>query len=125
MIDLLPIIGYDKDNIKCMPWGVSVLLQDMVEYSDHQLASLVCQDDPDAFVELTKRYMSLIRAKAAAFHNTVLEADDLYQGFWVCSAPPVPITPTEQPVFVLMREYVFPIGSLRPIVLIFDRKICR
>ncbi len=79
MIDLLPIIGYDKDNIKCMPWGVSVLLQDMVEYSDHQLASLVCQDDPDAFVELTKRYMSLIRAKAAAFHNTVLEADDLYQ----------------------------------------------
>ncbi len=79
MIDLEAVIGYDKDNLKCMPWGVSVLLQGVGEYRDHELASLVCGGDPDAFVELTQRYMSLIRAKAASFPHTALESDDLYQ----------------------------------------------
>lgn len=51
----------------------------MESYSDQQLATLVREGDPDAFLELTSRYMTLIRAKAAPFHGTMLEADDLCQ----------------------------------------------
>ena len=47
--------------------------------SDSQLAELVRAGDSDAFLELTSRYMTLIRAKAAPFHSTMLEADDLCQ----------------------------------------------
>lgn len=47
--------------------------------SDSQLASLVQEGNSDAFIELTARYMSLIRAKAAPFHSTMLDADDLCQ----------------------------------------------
>lgn len=46
---------------------------------DSQLAALVRNGDSDAFLELTSRYMMLIRAKAAPFHSTMLEADDLCQ----------------------------------------------
>ena len=49
----------------------------MESYPDQQLAALVRDGDPDAFLELTSRYMTLIRAKAAPFHGTMLEADDL------------------------------------------------
>lgn len=51
----------------------------MESYPDQQLAALVRDGDPDAFLELTSRYMTLIRAKAAPFHGTMLEADDLCQ----------------------------------------------
>lgn len=49
------------------------------EYADGELARLVRAGDSDAFAELTGRYMSLIRFKAAPFHSTQLETDDLCQ----------------------------------------------
>ena len=48
-------------------------------FTDGQLAGLVRAGDPDAFAELTARYMSLIRYKAAPFHSARLETDDLCQ----------------------------------------------
>nr|WP_319488372.1 sigma-70 family RNA polymerase sigma factor [uncultured Caproiciproducens sp.] len=51
----------------------------MADYTDSQLACLVSSGNSDAFVELTGRYMSLIRVKAAPFRCTMLEADDLCQ----------------------------------------------
>lgn len=61
----------------------------MADYTDSQLACLVSNGNSDAFVELTARYMSLIRVKAAPFRCTMLEADDLCQeGLWglLCAA---------------------------------------
>lgn len=56
------------------------MLQEMLEYSDLELAGFIQQDDPDAFMELMKRYIPLIRAKAAPYQNTTaFDADDLYQ----------------------------------------------
>ncbi|XOQ48736.1 MAG: RNA polymerase sigma factor SigS [Eubacteriales bacterium] len=52
---------------------------EMADCTDDQLVRLVSDGNSDAFVELTARYMSLIRAKAAPFCSTILEADDLYQ----------------------------------------------
>lgn len=51
----------------------------LTESSDAQLAGLVKLGDSDAFAELMERYISLIRAKAAPFHSTHLETDDLCQ----------------------------------------------
>jgi RNA polymerase sporulation-specific sigma factor len=48
-------------------------------FTDGQLAALVQKGDSDAFAELTARYMSLIRRKAAPFHSAQLETDDLCQ----------------------------------------------
>lgn len=47
--------------------------------TDDGLVQLVQNSDPDAFVELSERYMALIRAKAASFHSFALEAADLWQ----------------------------------------------
>ena len=47
--------------------------------TDEKLVQLVREGDADAFVELSNRYMSLVRAKAASFHSFTLEADDLWQ----------------------------------------------
>ena len=47
--------------------------------TDEKLVQLAGEGNPDAFVELSDRYMSLIRAKAASFHSFALEADDLWQ----------------------------------------------
>lgn len=61
----------------------------MEDYTDSQLACLVSNGNSAAFVELTARYMSLIRVKAAPFRGTMLEADDLCQeGLWglLCAA---------------------------------------
>jgi len=61
----------------------------MADYTDSQLACLVSNGNSDAFVELTARYMSLIRVKAAPFRCTMREADDLCQeGLWglLCAA---------------------------------------
>lgn len=52
---------------------------EMVNYTDGQLAGLVSCGNADAFAELTARYMSAIRAKAAPFHSSLLETDDLCQ----------------------------------------------
>lgn len=52
---------------------------EMVNYTDSQLAGLVSCGNADAFAELTARYMSAIRAKAAPFHSSLLETDDLCQ----------------------------------------------
>lgn len=49
------------------------------QLSDDQLVVLLKQREPDAFVELTSRYMALIRAKAAPFRSSALETDDLCQ----------------------------------------------
>jgi len=46
---------------------------------DAQLAALVKSGVSDAFAELTARYMSVIRAKAAAKPSFMLELDDLCQ----------------------------------------------
>lgn len=58
---------------------VLILLNLLPELSDQQVAELVNEGDTDAFVELTARYMGLIRAKAASFRAIPLEAEDLYQ----------------------------------------------
>ena len=49
------------------------------DYTDGELARLVRTGNSDAFAELTARYMSLIRFKAAPFHSAQLETDDLCQ----------------------------------------------
>ena len=51
----------------------------LADFTDGQLAALVQEGDSDAFAELTARYMSLIRYKAAPFHSAQLETDDLCQ----------------------------------------------
>ena len=52
-------------------------------YTDAQLSSLIKEGNSDAFVELTARYVELIRAKSAPFHGTFLDHDDFYQeGLW-------------------------------------------
>lgn len=55
------------------------MLNEMSGYTDDQLVSLVGNGNADAFVELTGRYLSLIRAKAAPFRSSMLETDDLCQ----------------------------------------------
>lgn len=52
---------------------------EMANYTDSQLAGLVSRGNADAFAELTSRYMSAIRAKAAPLHSSLLETDDLCQ----------------------------------------------
>ena len=51
----------------------------MENYTDNQLVSFIQKGNSDAFVELTARYLSFIRAKAHPFRSSVLEADDLCQ----------------------------------------------
>lgn len=51
----------------------------MANFTDGQLASLVSNNDSSAFVELTARYLPLVKAKAARFRSTMLETDDLCQ----------------------------------------------
>lgn len=51
----------------------------MADFTDGQLASLVSNNDSFAFVELTARYLPLVKAKAARFRSTMLETDDLCQ----------------------------------------------
>lgn len=51
----------------------------LADFTDGQLAALVKDGDSDAFAELTARYISLIRYKAAPFHSAGLETDDLCQ----------------------------------------------
>ena len=55
------------------------MLSAFTAFTDERLAELVREGSADAFVELSNRYMSLVRAKAASFHNFALEADDLWQ----------------------------------------------
>lgn len=55
------------------------MLSAYAKLTDNALVELVRQGDSDAFVELSNRYMSLVRAKAASFHSFALEADDLWQ----------------------------------------------
>lgn len=47
--------------------------------TDGCLAQQVRPGSSDAFVELTNRYMSLVRIKASSFHSFALDADDLWQ----------------------------------------------
>lgn len=51
----------------------------MKNYTDNQLVLFIQKGNADAFVELTARYLSLIRAKAHPFRSSILEADDLCQ----------------------------------------------
>ena len=51
----------------------------MTDFTDGQLASLVSGGNSYAFVELTARYLSLVKAKAARFRSAMLETDDLCQ----------------------------------------------
>jgi len=56
------------------------MAQDYKALSDTRLAGLVRQGDPEAFVELSTRYMGLIRSKAALFTGpAVPEPEDLLQ----------------------------------------------
>ncbi len=54
-------------------------LKEMVQFSDSQLAAMINGGDSNAFVELTARYLSLIKAKAFRFRIPGLETDDLCQ----------------------------------------------
>lgn len=54
-------------------------LQQMAQCSDRELAELVSRGEPDAFVELTARYLAMIRSKASRFRGGMLETDDLSQ----------------------------------------------
>lgn len=53
--------------------------EQMKNYTDDQLVDFVQKGNADAFVELTARYLSLIRVKAYPFRSCALEADDLCQ----------------------------------------------
>ncbi len=53
--------------------------EQMEDSTDGQLANLVSGGDSNAFVELTARYLSLVKAKAARFRSPMLEMDDLCQ----------------------------------------------
>ncbi len=59
--------------------GVLILLDKMSELSDQQVIELVNAGNTEAFIELTARYMDVIRSKAATFRGVPLEAEDLYQ----------------------------------------------
>lgn len=59
--------------------GVLNLMDEMSELSDKQVIVLLNKGNPDAFMELTSRYMALIRAKAASLRGSGMEADDLCQ----------------------------------------------
>lgn len=55
------------------------MLSAFSKLSDDALAQLIREGNADAFVELSNRYLPLVRAKAASFHSFALEADDLWQ----------------------------------------------
>ncbi len=55
------------------------LPEQIKDYTDDQLVDFVQKGNADAFVELTSRYLSLIRAKAYSFRGCALESDDLCQ----------------------------------------------
>lgn len=55
------------------------MFNQLPELSDQQVAELVNEGNMDAFVELTARYMGLIRGKASAFRGVPIDAEDLYQ----------------------------------------------
>lgn len=55
------------------------MLSEVAKLSDDMLAQLIREGNADAFVELSNRYLPLVRAKAASFHSFALEADDLWQ----------------------------------------------
>lgn len=57
----------------------AILYDDLAGLTDLELVSLVKENNAEAFVELTSRYLNLIRAKAAPFHTTAMDADDLCQ----------------------------------------------
>ncbi len=82
-IDRLTGVRYDEiigsyNIMRCFVLAVSNCTQ-LTNFTDSQLAALVRKGDSDAFAELTARYMSLIRYKAAPFHSARLETDDLCQ----------------------------------------------
>lgn len=54
-------------------------MSEFEKLTDDALAQMVQDGSADAFVELTNRYLPLVRAKAASFHSFALEADDLWQ----------------------------------------------
>ncbi|MDU7336970.1 MAG: sigma-70 family RNA polymerase sigma factor [Clostridium sp.] len=56
-----------------------ILYDQLPELSDQQVAELVNEGNMDAFVELTARYIGLIRGKASAFRGVPIDAEDLYQ----------------------------------------------
>lgn len=69
MINVHEVLGLADD----------IRVEGMADLADSQLAELVGNGDSNAFVELTARYLSLIRAKATRFRNAMLETDDLCQ----------------------------------------------
>ena len=54
-------------------------MSSVTQLSDNELAQQVRQGAADAFVELSNRYLPLVRVKASSFHSFALEADDLWQ----------------------------------------------
>lgn len=54
-------------------------MSEFEKLTDDALVQMVQDGSADAFVELTNRYLPLVRAKAASFHSFALEADDLWQ----------------------------------------------
>ena len=54
--------------------------EEYASFSDAQLADCVRSGDPEAFVELSSRYLWLVRAKAGLFSGPAApEKEDLFQ----------------------------------------------
>ncbi len=79
LIDFFVQIRYYDCDLLVFRWSVVGLLSAVSKLSDDALAQLIREGDADAFVELSNRYLPLVRAKAASFHSFALEADDLWQ----------------------------------------------
>ena len=104
--------------------GCFGLPEQMENYTDNQLVSFIQKGNSDAFVELTARYLSFIRAKAYPFRSSVLEADDLCQeGCLVYSVQPEATIRTKMPALKHMRVFVSKTALWRHIVLVHVRRI--
>ena len=80
----------------------------MENYTDNQLVSFIQKGNSDAFVELTARYLSFIRAKAHPFRSSVLEADDyVRKACLVYSVQPGATIRIKMPALKHMRVFVF------------------
>lgn len=69
MINVHEVLGLAEENHS----------EQMADYTDSQLVTLMNSGDSNAFVELSARYLSMIKAKAARFQSVMLEKDDLCQ----------------------------------------------
>lgn len=83
-VDLIEEMSYDMPVILINVHEVFGLADvtcydQMAELTDSQLSARIADGDPNAFSELTARYLTQIKARAARLRSTMLEMDDLCQ----------------------------------------------